>query len=167
VPLLLFGPSFAGFQLEAQSTPSAKYVLQWSDNFAGGVLDVTKWNYRTGGHMNVALRQQHFAGQEFTGGGIVSKASFRYGYFQVKAKTTTNPGWHSAFWMFAGSGATTYASGAFTEIDDFEIDSGAPDVISMGMLDWLHGKVVASKRCNANYKPGWSTAGGYHIYGLE
>jgi beta-glucanase (GH16 family) len=156
VPLLLFGPSFAGFQLEAQSTPSAKYVLQWSDNFAGGVLDVTKWNYRTdikaksaqlpanvsvdtGGHMNVALRQQHFAGQEFTGGGIVSKASFRYGYFQVKAKTTTNPGWHSAFWMFAGSGATTYASGAFTEIDDFEIDSGAPDVISMGMLDWLHG----------------------------
>jgi hypothetical protein len=184
VPLLLFGPSFAGFQLEAQSTPSAKYVLQWSDNFAGGVLDVTKWNYRTdikaksaqlpanvsvdtGGHMNVALRQQHFAGQEFTGGGIVSKASFRYGYFQVKAKTTTNPGWHSAFWMFAGSGATTYASGAFTEIDDFEIDSGAPDVISMGMLDWLHGKVVASKRCNANYKPGWSTARGYHIYGLE
>ena len=117
--------------------------------------------------MNIALRQQRFGGQDFTGGGIVSKAAFRYGYFQVKAKTTTNPGWHSSFWMFAGNGATTYAPGAFTEIDDFEIDSGAPDVISMGMLDWSQGKAVASKRCNANYKPGWSTAAGYHTYGLE
>jgi hypothetical protein len=184
ISILLSGLSLTGFQLQAQSTPPANYVLQWSENFAGGVLDVTKWSYRTdikaksaqlsanvsvdaGGHMNIALRQQHFGGQDFTGGGIISKASFRYGYFQVKAKTTTNPGWHSSFWMFAGDGATTYAPGAFSEIDDFEIDSSAPDVISMGMLDWSHGKAVASKRCNANYKPGFSTAGGYHTYGME
>jgi Glycosyl hydrolases family 16 len=184
VPLLLFAPSLVGFQMEAQSALPVNYVLQWSDNFAGGALDVTKWNYRTdikaksaqlpanvsldsSGHMNIALRQQHFAGQNFTGGGIISKAAFRYGYFQVKAKTTTNPGWHSSFWMFAGNGVTTYAPGALTEIDDFEIDSSAPDVISMGMLDWSHGKAIASKRCNANYKAGWSTAAGYHTYGLE
>jgi hypothetical protein len=181
---LLFSLIFIGVKLEAQSTAPANYVLQWSDHFAGGVLDATKWNYRTdikaksaqlpgnisvdsGGHMNIALRQQRFAGQNFTGGGVVSKAAFRYGYFEVKAKTTTNPGWHSSFWMFAGDGATTYSLSGRTEIDDFEIDSDTPDVISMGRLEWSKGKAIGSKRCNAHYKPGWSTAGGYHTYGLE
>lgn len=37
----------------------------------------------------------------------------------------------------------------------------------MGMLDWSGGKAVGSIRCNANYKPGWSTAERYHTYGLE
>jgi beta-glucanase (GH16 family) len=182
--LLLCSLIFAGATLGAQSTAPAKYALRWSDNFAGGVLDATKWNYRTdikaksaqlpanisvdaGGHMNIALRQQRFGGQNFAGGGVVSKAAFRYGYFEVKAKTTTNPGWHSSFWMFAGDGATTYSLSGRTEIDDFEIDSSTPDVISMGRLEWSQGKAVGSKRCNAHYKPGWSTAGGYHTYGLE
>jgi beta-glucanase (GH16 family) len=181
---LLCWPPVWSFRAAAQSTAPPNYVLQWSDHFSGGVLDVTKWNYRTdikaksaqlpadisldaGGHMNIGLRQQRFDGQDFTGGGIVSKAAFRYGYFEVKAKTTTNPGWHSSFWMFAGDGATTYAPDAFTEIDDFEIDSGAPDVISMGRLEWSKGRAVGSKRCNAKYRPGWSTAAGYHTYGLE
>jgi hypothetical protein len=181
---LLCWPTVKGFPAAPKSTAPPNYVLQWSDRFSGGVLDVTKWNYRTdikaksaqlpanisleaGGHMNIALRQQHFAGQDFTGGGIVSKAAFRYGYFEVKAKTTTNPGWHSSFWMFAGNGATTYAPGAFTEIDDFEINSSAPDVISMGRLEWSKGRAVGSKRCNAGYRPGWSTSAGYHTYGLE
>jgi beta-glucanase (GH16 family) len=182
--ILLCGPLVQCVPTEAQSKVPANYVLQWKDDFVGGVLDATKWNYRTdikaksaqlpgnisldgSGHMNIALRQQRYGGQDFTGGGIVSKAAFRYGYFEVKAKTTTNPGWHSSFWMFAGDGATTYAPAAFTEIDDFEINSSAPDIISMGRLQWEKGKAIASKRCNANYKPGWSTAAGYHTYGLE
>ncbi len=175
---------WASVPVRAEPGPPPKYVLQWSDNFHGGVLDATKWNYRTDikaksaqlpanvsvdslGHMNIALRQQDFGGQQFTGGGIVSKASFRYGYFQVRAKTTVNPGWHSSFWMFAGDGATTYAPEAYTEIDDFEINSAMPEVISMGRLEWSKGAMVASKRCNANYRPGYSTAGAYHTYGLE
>ena len=174
----------AGVPLQAEPGPPANYVLQWSDNFHGGVLDATKWNYRTDikaksaqlpanvsvdslGHMNIALRQQDFGGQHFSGGGIVSKASFRYGYFEVRAKTTKNPGWHSSFWMFAGDGATTYAPAAYTEIDDFEINSDAPEVISMGILEWSKGAVTASTRCNAKYKPGYSTAGADHTYGLE
>jgi beta-glucanase (GH16 family) len=182
--LLLACAELAGLTLAAQSGPPKNYVLQWSENFPNGVLDVTKWNYRTdikgtsaqlpanvsidsSGHLNIALRQQSFAGKEFTGGGIVSKAAFRYGYFEVKAKTTTNPGWHSAFWLFAGDGATTYAPQGLTEIDDFEIDSQSPDVISMGRLEWLNGKAISGKRCNPHYKPGWSTAAGYHVYGLE
>ncbi len=169
--------------VQAQSDPPPHYVLQWSDSFTGPVLDITKWNYRTDikaksaqlpanvsvgrGQLNIDLRREKFGGQEYTGGGVVSKAAFRYGYFEVEAKTTTNPGWHSSFWMLAGSGVTTYAPGALTEIDDFEINSEAPDVISMGMLEWSGGKAIASVRCNANYKPGWSAAERFHTYGLE
>jgi hypothetical protein len=69
--------------------------------------------------------------------------------------------------MLAGSGVTTFAPGALTEIDDFEINSSAPDVISMGMLEWAAGKSVGSTRCDRHYKPGWSTAEGFHTYGLE
>jgi beta-glucanase (GH16 family) len=180
LPLVL---AIAATHSRAQSTAPPKYVLQWSDNFSGDALNVTKWNYRTDikarsaqlpanvsvseGRMDIALRRQNFDGEHFTGGGIVSRAAFRYGYFQVEAKTTRNPGWHASFWMLVGNGVTTYVPGALTEIDDFEINSGAPDVISMGMLDWSGGKAVGSIRCNANYKPGWSTAERYHTYGLE
>jgi beta-glucanase (GH16 family) len=180
LPLVL---AIAAMHSRAQSIVPPNYALQWSDHFSGDALDVTKWNYRTDikaqsaqlpanisvsdGQMHIALRQQNFEGEHFTGGGIVSKSAFRYGYFQVEAKTTRNPGWHSSFWMLAGSGATTFAPGALTEIDDFEINSDAPKVISMGMLEWLGGKAIGSLRCNASYKPGWSTAEGYHTYGLE
>lgn len=181
--LILSTAVLVGPRARSQSSVPPDYVLQWSDHFSGDTLDVTKWNYRTdikaksaqlpanvsvsNDQMNIALRRQEFGGKEFSGGGIVSKAAFRYGYFEVEAKTTQNPGWHSSFWMLAGSGATTYAPAALTEIDDFEIDSATPDVISMGMLDWSGGKSVASIRCNAHYKPGWSTADGFHRYGLE
>lgn len=181
--LAVLGLIVPAISAQAQSGPPPHYALEWSDSFTGPALDITKWNYRTDikaksaqlpanvsvneGRLNIDLRRQMFGGQEYTGGGVVSKAAFRYGYFEVEAKTTTNPGWHSSFWMLAGSGVTTYAPGALTEIDDFEINSEAPEVISMGMLDWSGGKAIASVRCNASYKPGWSTAEGFHTYGLE
>jgi Glycosyl hydrolases family 16 len=170
--------------LDAQSMTPPHYVLEWTDHFDAPALNTTKWSYRTDikaksaqlppnvsldghGHMVIALRRQSFGGQQFTGGGIVSKAAFRYGYFQVKAKTTTNPGWHSSFWLFAGNGSTTYAPGGLTEIDDFEIDSTHPETISMGRLQWSNARAIASQRCNAHFQPGYSTAAAFHAYGLE
>jgi beta-glucanase (GH16 family) len=175
---------FLSPRVDAQSAPQPHYVLQWTDLFAGSALNTTTWNYRTDikaksaqlpanvsldgqGHMTIALRHEPFAGQQFTGGGIVSKAAFRYGYFEIKAKTTINPGWHSSFWLFAGNGATTYAPGGLTEIDDFEIDSTHPESISMGRLEWSNAKATASQRCNAHFQPGYSTAAAFHTYGLE
>ena len=182
--ILLASTCFLSPSLDAQSAPQPHYVLQWTDHFAGSALNTTTWNYRTDikaksaqlpanvsldghGHMAIALRHEPFAGQQFTGGGIVSKAAFRYGYFEVKAKTTTNPGWHSSFWLFAGDGATTYEPGGLTEIDDFEIDSTHSEIISMGRLEWLNAKATASQRCNAHFQPGYSTAAAFHTYGLE
>jgi beta-glucanase (GH16 family) len=89
-----------------QSAVPDKYVLQWSEDFKGTVLDASKWNYRTdvklysaqtpanisldgAGHMNITLRQEDFAGKHFTGGGIISKAAFRYGYYEAEARQAT------------------------------------------------------------------------------
>lgn len=180
---LLLGYFAPAHTLNAQSPPP-NYVLQWSDNFAGDILDSTKWNYRTdvkaysaqvpanisldlSNHMNISLLQQSFAGKNFTGGGIVSKASFRYGYYEVQAQTTANPGWHTSFWLYAGNGATTYVPTSYTEIDDFEIDSDTPNSISIGENEWNNGSVTGGARCDGNYDPGYSTARAYHTYGVE
>lgn len=167
----------------AQTAPP-NYSLLWSDNFANGVLDTSKWNYRTdikgysaqlatnisvdaSGDMNIALQQQSAFGKSYTGGGIVSKASFRYGYYEVQAKTTANPGWHTAFWVYAGDGRTTYVPTSSTEIDDFEINSDTPTSVSMGKIFWTGGSPVGGTRCNNTYKPGFSTAAAFHTYGFE
>jgi len=170
-----------------QSAVPDKYVLQWSEDFKGTVLDASKWNYRTdvklysaqtpanisldgAGHMNITLRQEDFAGKHFTGGGIISKAAFRYGYYEAEAKTSNYPGWHTAFWMYAGDGRTIpprypAVSNSTTELDDMEIED--PNFISMGYLEWQHGKNDGDTRCDAKYAPGFDTSAAYHTYGLE
>ena len=168
--------------LHAQG-PRPGYVLQFSDDFTSNVVDTTRWNYRTDAKINSAQipanvtvadgkliimpREQDFAGLKFTGGGIISKASFRYGYYQVNAQTVGDPGWHSSFWAMAGDGSTTYPMNARTEIDDFEIDGIAPEKVSMGYLIWKAKKNLGATRCDNAFKPGYSTAASMHAYGFE
>lgn len=185
------GGLFASVALHAQTVPP-NYELQWSDTFDGTALDASKWNYRTdtkvdngitgaqlpsnisvdgNNHLNISLNQQHLGAATFTGGGIVSKAAFRYGYYEVQAKTTANYGWHSAFWLFAGTGTTTYVTTSSTEIDDFEINSdpnAATTNISMGVIEWANGGTVpGGSRCNTSKQPNFNTDSGYHTYGVE
>ena len=161
------------------------YSLVFSDNFSGAVLDQSKWNYRTdtkalsaqvaanvavsSGYLDLNMAQQSIAGKSWTGSGIVSKDNFRYGYYQVQAKITSNPGWHVSFWLFAGDGTTTFTPTAKTEIDDFEIISDNPKSIAMGDYFWNNGQYVSGNlRCSNNsYSPGFSTAAAFHYYGFE
>ena len=168
--------------LHAQA-PRPGYVLQFSDDFTGDTVDTTRWNYRTdakghsiqlpanvtvtAGKLIVTPKKQSFAGMDFTGGGIVSKASFRYGYYQVDAQTIADTGWHSSFWVMAGDGSTTYPMESRTEIDDFEIEGAEPEKISMRILIWKDKKNLGSIRCNRSYSPGYSTAASMHRYGFE
>src|SRR6185437_9084934 len=131
---------------QAQTAPP-NYTLAFSDSLGSSVLDQSKWNYRTdakalsaqlpanvvesGGYADIDLAQQSFAGFSWTGGGLVSKDSVRYGYYQVKAKITANPGWHTSFWVFAGNATPTYTPAAKTDIDGFEINTDNPSCISM------------------------------------
>ncbi len=116
------------------------------------------------------MAQQSFAGEPYTGGGIVSKDAFRYGYYQVQAQITSNPGWHSSFWLITGNGSLPIDPTAKTEIDDFEIVSTAPTTaptVSMGYATWNNGTNTGNVRCNGSYSPGFNAETGLHYYGFE
>jgi beta-glucanase (GH16 family) len=36
---------------------------------------------------------------QYTGGGIITKKDFRYGYYEARLKTPKGAGWHTSFWM--------------------------------------------------------------------
>jgi beta-glucanase (GH16 family) len=162
----------------------ANYVLKWQGTFDGSSLDTTTWWYRGGmsnfngnlgaqvpenvsldgkGHVDIANRKQSFAGASYTGGGIISQVAFRYGYYEITAKTPADSGWHTAFWLNS-AGASSW-----TEIDGFEINSQRPRSVSMGLLTWVNGRLkpVKDVRCNGSYDPGFDTSVGMHTYGIE
>jgi beta-glucanase (GH16 family) len=129
----------------------------------GTGLDETKWNYRTdqyksgmqsaqkaanvsvsSGALNIALKTESTVVQTsngpitqlYSGGGIVSKQTFRYGYYEVQVKVNPTSGWHSSFWLQAGDGTTTYPSYRRTEIDGFEIDSKSQTWYRHNIFEW-------------------------------
>ena len=81
--------------------------------------------------LNISVLKQGYAGQSYTGGGIISKEKFRYGYFQVQSKLTA--GMALILLAYGRHGRTSYAPSAHTEIDVYEIDCdvpyGAPGVV--------------------------------------
>ena len=45
---------------------------------------------------------------QYTGGGVISKDPFGYGYFEARMRIMAGKGWHSSFWLMRhdGSGGT-------------------------------------------------------------
>lgn len=114
-----------------QDSPLPGYALEWSDEFNGTMLDLSRWGYRKdnkhrsvqlaenvsvqGGALVLDLRvhEQPIAGKRASGAGIVSKRRFRYGYYEVRASLgdgrdedgdgKTDEGWHHAFWAMAAT----------------------------------------------------------------
>ncbi len=173
-----------GVAAPAQADPGGGgWTLVFEDNFTGTAVDTGKWNYRTdvkaysaqrpgnvsvsGGAMNIHLRQESFAGKSFTGGGLVSKQTLRYGYYETRAKINNGAGWHTAFWLQAGNGTTTFPPEQRTEIDGFEIDSIEPTKLRHNVITW---------RGSGSSGPFYATSGIYdigmdlrqwHTYGLD
>lgn len=164
------------------------YTLVFADEFNGRKVDTALWNYREdrkllsaqlpqnvsegNGVLSIALRKQTDGKFSYTGGGIVSKRAFRYGYFEVRARTTACAGWHSAFWAMAADPSNTYNAARRTEIDQFEIDGSEPHHISQGVIAWQ--PAIASAA--SEYKGidigrkfstvAFDTSAGWHTYGF-
>lgn len=176
--------------VNARAQAPLNYNLRWSDNFAGTAADTSKWYWRTGysgqsaqipsnitvdgmGNMQIANKTQTVGSATYTGGGLVSQALFRYGYYQVTAQTPVDSGWHTAFWL-SSIGAPLVSwnlapDAAFTEIDGFEIDSQTPSKISTGWYSWSNygATQTAQSYCNPTYPAGFNTATTTHTYGIE
>lgn len=134
-PLVL---SFLPLSAPAQSrdAPPAGYKLAWSDDFNGNSLNQSRWTYRTdtkllsaqtpdnvsvhGGNLIIALRKQSLRGMSYTGGGIISRRTFGYGYYEARLRIAAGSGWHSSFWMQRYNGVDTKGDKATLEMDVIE-----------------------------------------------
>ena len=146
-PLMLVLPGTA-----LADAPSPLYGLAWEETFSGTNVDTTRWNFRTdvkalsaqlpanavidNGQLSLLMKQENVSGKAYTGAGVVSKQQFGYGYFEVRAKMTTNTGWHNSFWMMAGDGSDTFAAGRYLEIDQSEIETSDQTHVPSGLQIW-------------------------------
>lgn len=118
------------------------YTLLFEENFVGDKLNEEIWEYRTGrrtgfGYMDglnlkenvylkdsalhVTIKHELINGKwENTGGGVISKLNFGYGYYECLSKPfMEGHGVHTSFWQ---RGSSTPNNNIF-EIDAYEIDS--------------------------------------------
>ncbi len=136
--------------------PVKDYTLIYEDDF-NGALDTKMWRFRTdekGGGKNLAMNVTtsdgklninfEKQGSSYTGGGIISKELFGYGYYETKCTLfAEGGGLHSSFWLMGGSandGTTLPKQNTVFEIDGFEFDSHKPDTISFN-LNYKIGRV--------------------------
>ena len=169
----------------AAPTPTVRgglpgYELAWQDEFETGAIDTTRWSFRTDpsiwsaqqrqnvevadGHLLVHLRKEDVAGKSYTGGGVISKTTFRSGFFEARLRIPAGAGWHTSFRLSHPS-SPEGASGisALREVSLFENDSIAGDRSTVLL------SVMAGKKANAGGKtittPGLATD--FHVFGAE
>lgn len=135
-----FAPFAALVPLIALAAPPEGYKLKWADEFEGSKLDRVRWVYRTDskhwstqkpenvaiekGNLVLLLKKEEAGGKQYTGGGVISKPAFRFGYYETRFRILAGKGWHSSFWMMGhdGSGGTGPTATAL-ELDVIENDS--------------------------------------------
>lgn len=162
-PSPLFSEEFSGNKIDESlwGLPNAPwfdvfYRLQ-DMAFGGGMLRVEP-KYYPGGYM------QNGKTYLITSGGLISKRSFRYGYFEMRCKFPDNPSLRSALWLQAGTKET------YREIDIFEFDGDevtevpvnlhyADSTKSLGRAQYEGGAFI--------YDSGVTLTADYHLYGME
>jgi beta-glucanase (GH16 family) len=160
--------------------PLSGYKLVWSDEFEGDRLNDSKWSYRTDskmwstqlpgnvclskGTLKLNLRRQEAGDKHFTGGGVISKQAFRYGYYEARMMVPSGAGWHTTFWMMlhTGKGGTSGAM-ACQELDVIESDSSNQCSYGVNIHKWKGGHVSFGGRAVST--PCLSED--FHVYGCE
>ena len=138
--LTLLGASVWAQTNQAVTLPPPGYTLVWSDEFNDGTLDTNKWCFRTDskhwstqlpanvsvhdGEIFLSVKKEDAGGKHYTGAGVISKLTFKYGYYESRFKVPPGAGWHTSFWMMKhdGKGGTGPTASA-QELDVCENDS--------------------------------------------
>lgn len=105
------------------------------------------------GKLVIALKKEKADNKNYTGGGIVSKREFEYGYYEARFKVPPGSGWHTSFWTMAYNGVDTKPNGT-QEIDICEQDSVKTTKYSAGVIAWdQHGKITGGSTCRLPILP--------------
>jgi hypothetical protein len=168
----------SGNALPYPGTPVTGYKLAWSDEFNGSVLNASKWNYRTdtrfwslqraanvrtsNGSLYLDLKKETFGTTHYTGGGVISKKLFRYGYYEARMKVPPGAGWHSSFWMMKYNRPATDT--VSIELDAIENDSITP--LKYGVNTHRHLPTPHRTYGNKNVVTP-SLSANYHVFGCE
>ena len=150
--LLLAAGSLHGQVVPGPSTlQTLPWELQFSDEFEGKAPDTIKWTFRTdskhwstqlpqnvsqsNGKLRISLKKENAGGKSYTGGGLISRDTFGFGFYEAKMRTPVGAGWHSSFWLMKHDGSGGTGPGATgIEIDILENDSR----VQLGYLTNLH-----------------------------
>lgn len=122
VRLLVLGAAF--FALPSHA---AGWKLDWSEEFAGPVIDASTWGYESGyvrneedqyytnrpenafidsGHLVIRALRDNWQGREYTSASLrtLNKKSFLYGRMEMRARIDTRAGSWPAWWWLPNSG---------------------------------------------------------------
>ncbi|HEX4084232.1 MAG TPA: glycoside hydrolase family 16 protein [Chthoniobacteraceae bacterium] len=176
-------PRRADAQVAPEPTPFANvvqgYHYVWGDEFDGNALDLAKWQYRTdsklwstqlpanvsvaGGHLQIALKKEDAGGKHYTGGGIISRQRFEYGYYEASFRVPPGGGWHTSFWTMAYAGNGGTKPGNTQEIDICEQDSVKHTNFSAGIIAWGNSRRGIARK----YTHTPNLGEGFHVWGCE
>lgn len=157
------------------------YKLTFSDEFNGDSLNKDVWDCRTDskglsaqlpdnvsvsdGLLHIALKKQTVGIWHHTGGGVVTRQEFQYGYYECRMKIPPGRGWHTSFWTAGYSGGGKPASKATKqEIDIVEQDSVDHYTYSAGVIAWAnHAAGYGRKHPRAAV----NLSQDFHVWGME
>ena len=171
---------------EATPLPPPGYQLVFSDEFDGVALNTNRWDYRTGskllstqqpknisvsnGTLKIALRKESAGGKDYIGGGVISRETFVYGYYEARFKTPGIEDWHTSFWAQKNrTPDATQERQPLLELDFCEQDGGDPNYYSFGIIN----KMPDSKKGQTWNAGRWviedapDTSADYHVWGCE
>ena len=172
---------------EVTPLPPPDYQMVFNDEFDGTSLDTNRWGFRLvdkmlsaqqrenvsvkDGNLVIALRKESVRGKDYTGGGIISRQMFVYGYYEARFKTPPAEGWHTAFWSMRHRFGDTSAPLPLLELDFCEQDGGDPHFYSFGVINQSR---YDEKKNHRSWNAGrWviedapDTSADFHVWGCE
>ncbi len=169
--------------------PGTGYQMLFSDEFEGTELDTETWAYRTGGtnrkeNIRVADGKllidykkidDNKTANSYTGGGVITREVFPYGYYETKAKTFNGvKGLHTSFWTasigYNEAAPLSPQSNHLIEIDGFEFNSrsdGKTPVPAYNLHHWWGDHAAYGSKSYSTDTDGDDTTNDEFVMGFE
>ena len=163
--------------------PPPGYKLVWADEFNGKSPDESEWKYRgdkkafsicSKEDVSISdgfMRINHGPREDrFGGGGLITKRTYRTGYFETRVKMDGGYGWHEAFWSWHSPTPNNIAPKSWwsrprIEIDCFEAKAhNADNEFSYGVIQW---SPIMRGLSRITHKAPESLSSRFYTYGFE